>query len=282
MSKIRFASVAGTFYAGTEEELRAQIENCFLSPLGPGKVPKVVEEGPRNVIALICPHAGYVYSGSVAAHSYYKLALDGKPDVFVILSPNHTGLGTALSLMDSGIWRTPLGDCRIDKEVARAIYETSRIIDVDDAAHLHEHSIEVQLPFLQYLYGGVNFVPICMMLQDVETSASVGEAVARALRGRNAVVVASTDFTHYEPHEGACKKDLLAIDAILALDERKFQEAIRRHSITICGPGPVMAAIVAAKKLGATKAELLAYRTSGDVTGDKSSVVGYGAIALTK
>ncbi len=280
---IRRPAVAGYFYAGTREGLIRQIEECFTSEFGPGKLPKVNESGPREILALVCPHAGYMYSGSVAAHSYYRLAMDGRPESFVILGPNHTGMGSAISMMDRGRWRTPLGDAEIDHELASLIFENSDIIDIESDAHLEEHSIEVQLPFLQYIYGKISFVPICMALQDLGTAREVAKAISAALRKkRNVVVVASTDFTHYEPYEQAKRKDKEVIDAILALDEERMYEIIGEKNVTMCGPGPVAVAILVSKALGARKADLLKYLTSGDVTLDKSAVVGYGAIAITR
>jgi len=251
--------------------------------LGPNKLPRVADKGLRNVVGLVCPHAGYMYSGPVAAHAYYHLAMDGKPDVIVIFCPNHTGRGSALALMNEGVWRTPMGDVEIDAETANQILLESRIIDVDEAAHAFEHSIELQLPFLQYLYGSAfKFVPICFLMQDLESSREVGRATAKALLGKNALVIASTDMTHYEPQERAERKDKAAISAALKLDEKQYYSAVEAYAISTCGYGPVVAAITAAKLLGAEKAQLLCYKTSGDVTGDFSAVVGYASISFMK
>ncbi len=281
--KIRHPAVAGSWYAGTPNSLRKQIEELFTHRLGPGSLPSVVEEGPRNIVGLVVPHAGYMASGPVAAHAYYSLAKDGKPDVIVIFGPNHTGRGSALSIMNEGAWRTPLGDVEIDTETANKILSASRIVDVDDRAHAYEHSIELQLPFLQYLYGSeFKFVPICFMMQDLESSREVGKAVAEALRGKNGLVIASSDMTHYEPQERAEKKDKMAIDAVLKMDETQYYNTVEAYAISTCGYGPTIAAITAAKELGAKKAQLLCYKTSGDVIGDRSAVVGYASIAFTK
>ena len=262
--------------------MRRQIEECFTHKFGPGKLPTLDESGPRKIIGLICPHAGYMYSGPVAANAYYQLATDGRPDVLVILGPNHQGIGSGVSIMDRGIWRTPLGDVEVDAETCKAILQHSDIIDVDDSAHAYEHSIEVQIPFLQYIYGSFKFVPICFLMQDLETAREVGEALAKALKDKNAVIIASSDMTHYEPHVRASEKDRKAINAILQLDEASFYSVLESLNVTACGYGPIASLIVASKKLDAKKAELLSYRTSGDVTGDKSAVVGYAAIAVTK
>lgn len=281
--KIRSPAVAGSWYAGTSNRLRDQIEQLFLHRLGPGSLPSVNSAGPRNLVGLVVPHAGYMASGPVAAHSYYRLAEDGKPDVIVIFGPNHTGRGSALSIMNEGAWRTPLGDVEIDTETANQIVKESSIIDVDDRAHAYEHSIELQLPFLQYLYGSeFRFVPICFMMQDLMSSREVGQAVARALKGKNGLVIASSDMTHYEPQERAEKKDMMAVDAALRMDEEEYYRTVEAYGITTCGYGPVIAAITASKELGAKKSELLCYKTSGDVLGDRSAVVGYASIAFIK
>jgi len=224
-----------------------------------------------------------MYSGSVAAHAYYNLAVDGKPDVVVIFGPNHTGRGSALALMSEGVWRTPLGDVEIDTLTAKQIVDESRIVDVDDSAHTFEHSIEVQLPFLQYLYGSAfKFVPICFLMQDLESSREVGRAVAKALSGKNSLIIASTDMTHYEPHEQAQRKDKMAIDAVAKMDEELYYSTVESQNISTCGYGPTVAVITAAKLLGAKRAQLLCYKTSGDVISDFSSVVGYASMSFTK
>ncbi|MEM3506526.1 MAG: AmmeMemoRadiSam system protein B [Candidatus Bathyarchaeia archaeon] len=279
--KVRQATQAGAFYAGTAKSLKAQIESCFLGKYGPGRLPKLNEKGERIIKALVCPHAGYMYSGQVAAHSYYALAKDGIPNSIVIIGPNHTGMGSGVSIMDEGKWATPLGELEIDSILAKEICKHSSIIDIDEMAHKYEHSIEVQIPFLQYIYGSkIKFVPICMMLQDLETSIEVGEAIAKALSNKNSVVIASSDMTHYEPQEIAKKKDELALNAIIELNEKKLHEVIEKESISMCGYGPVTVAINASKSLGANEAKLLCYKTSGDITGDYGAVVGYASVLI--
>jgi len=285
---VRRPAVAGSWYSGSAEGLRTEIERCFLSKLGPGKLPKVIEKGSRKIVALVSPHAGYMYSGPVAAHSYSALASDGKPDVFIILGPNHTGLGSGVSIMVEGAWRTPLGNVPINENLANKIHRSAKITDIDDSAHAYEHSIELQLPFLQFLYGSkFSFVPICMMLQDLETSREVGRAIAEVVAGENAVVIASSDMTHgnippYLPQEEVQRRDQKALEAIQKLDEEKVQEAVEAYNVTMCGSGPVTVAITAAKSLQAEKASLLCYKTTGDVTGDRYGVVGYASVAITK
>jgi hypothetical protein len=281
--KIRRPTQAGAFYEGDAEALKTQIENCFLQGLGPKKRPEVNKNGPREVIGLVCPHAGYMFSGAVAANAYYKLAQDGKPDVAVILGPNHTGYGSGLALMNEGVWRTPLGDVEVDGSTANQIVKEARLVDVNDLAHRFEHSIEVQLPFLQYLYGSeFKFVPICFQLQDLSSAVEVGKALVEVLASKNAVIIASSDMTHYEPQENAEAKDLAALKAVEAMDEKLFYSTIETRHVTACGYGPIAAVMVAAKGLGAKEAKLLCYKSSGDVTGDYSSVVGYAAVSFRK
>lgn len=281
--KVRHPHQAGLFYAGTSEALKTQIERCFTHKFGPGRIPKVLGKGSRNIVGLVCPHAGYIYSGPVAAHAYYKLAEDGCPKTVVFFGPNHTGLGSALTIMNEGFWRTPLGNVEVDTEIANQILLETSIIDVNDSAHAFEHSIEVQLPFLQYLYGqSFKFVPICFLMQDLKTSREVGEAVATVLSEKDVLIIASTDLTHYESQANAEKKDNMAIKAILNLDEEELYSNVESYSISMCGYGPTVALITAAKTLGAKKAELLCYKTSGNMMGDFSAVVGYASLALTK
>jgi len=281
--KVRHPSRAGEFYAGTAESLKAQIEECFTHKLGPGKIPHVAEKSLQSLVGFLSPHAGYMFSGHVAAHGYYTLALDGKPEVITIFGPNHTGQGSGISIMNEGVWRTPLGDVKIDTETASKIMHESGVIDLDDSAHTFEHSIEVQLPFLQYLYGATfKFVPICFMMQDLSSSREVGQATATALHGKNALIIASSDMTHYEPQKIAEKKDKLALEAVEKMDEEQFYSTVEDHGITACGYGPIIALITAAKILGAKSAKLLNYATSGNITGDFSAVVGYASVAFSK
>ena len=273
--------VAGTFYEGDAEALLEQIEWCYTHPHGPGEVPKA-RVGKREFVGLVSPHAGYIYSGPVAAHGFAHLARDGKPESFVILGPNHTGAGSGVSIATSGRWLTPLGEVEVDGKLAEAIRLASEIIDVDEVAHAYEHSLEVQLPFLQHVFRKVKMVPICMMIQDEETSDEVGGAIAKACTGKDVVMIASTDFTHYEPQRSAVVKDRKAIDEILKLDWRGLLRVVRDEDISMCGPGPVAAMLRAAEELGARWGELLKYATSGDTAGPMAQVVGYGSVAVVR
>jgi AmmeMemoRadiSam system protein B len=281
---IRRPTVANQFYEGDAEALREQIKNCFLHELGPKKFPSVnMHSHPRNILGMVCPHAGYMYSGPVAASAFYELALDGKPDTVILMGPNHTGYGSALSLMREGIWRTPLGDVEIDAKMANEIIRETNIVDISDLAHRYEHSLEVQLPFLQYLYGNAfKIVPICFLLQDYDSAVEVGRALVEALDATNSVVIASSDMTHYEPAKIATAKDRAALKAVIGMDAKSFYETIEKQHITACGYAPITALITYAKGANAREASLLNYRNSGDVTGDYSSVVGYAAVSFRK
>jgi AmmeMemoRadiSam system protein B len=233
-------------------------------------------------VGLICPHAGYMYSGPVAAHSFFELAKDGKPDTVVLLGPNHTGYGSALSMMREGTWQTPLGNVEIDSALADAIRAETTIIDVDDVAHRFEHSLEVQLPFLQYLYGNeFKIVPICYLMQDYDSAVEIGNALTEALDATNSIVIASSDMTHYEPAKVAAQKDQAALKAVTALDAKGFYDTVEAQNITACGYAPITSLITYAVGVNA-KAQLLSYHNSGDVSGDPSSVVGYAAVCFKK
>jgi AmmeMemoRadiSam system protein B len=277
---VRRPYVAGAFYPADPTRLRRTIEECFTHRFGPGRTPEL-KTSERHIISVVCPHAGYVYSGPVAAHSYFHLASEARPDSIVIIGPNHSGLGGPVSLGGTEAWETPLGRVDVDTKLVRTIFESSDFIDIDESAHVREHSIEVQLPFLQYIYGDVSFVPICMGFQDRETSMEVGHAVAKAVMGRDALIIASTDLTHMEPQSSANAKDRGVIERIVSLNEAALQEWVRSQRVSMCGYGVVSAAIVASKLLGAHEAELLSYHTSGEVTGDLSAVVGYAAAKIT-
>jgi AmmeMemoRadiSam system protein B len=281
--RIRKPCVANAFYAGTKTGLTEQITNCFTHQFGPGQVPKVVEHGPRKIVGLVSPHAGYMYSGPVAANGYGRLAADGMPGVFVILGPNHTGYGSGVSILTDGAWETPIGTIPIDSGLAKQIQKGCSILDVDEASHSSEHSIEVQLPFIQFLYkDAAKFIPVCMMMQDLQTSRDIARAIVEQAKDNDIVIVASSDFTHYEPQELANRKDKLAIDAIVGLDDAALNELGDSNEVTMCGYGPITTLIAAAKMIGEVKAELLTHKTSGDITGDKSSVVGYSSIIFSR
>ncbi len=271
---MRRPTVAGQFYAGDEKSLRAQIEQCFKGPFGPGEIPKL---GPRKrqVLGGVAPHAGYVYSGMVAAHTYARIVEDGFPETFVFVGPNHTGRGSGIAVATED-WQTPLGVAKLDKELAKAIGKD--LVDRDDEAHRGEHSIEVQLPFVQYFSSSFQFVPICMGFQDIDSAVSVGQTIANAIRGKDVVVIASTDMSHYVSPALAKRKDGLAIDAIKRMDSKALYEVVRDEDISMCGYGPVIAAMTAC---AGGKATLLKYANSGDVH-PMAQVVGYASVVIEK
>ncbi|MFC1999570.1 AmmeMemoRadiSam system protein B [Chloroflexota bacterium] len=279
---MRKPAVAGSWYAGSADSLRRQIEGCFLHPLGPGALPGEPGEKERNIMGLVSPHAGYAFSGPVAAHGFLQLAKECKPETIVILGPNHTGLGAYVAVSAEDTWRTPLGDVELDNEVGEAIVAASRWAEWDDLAHKNEHSIELQLPFLQYTYGfGFKVVLVAMMRQNLDVSQELGGAIARALRDKNGIIIASSDFTHHEPHDSASKKDHLALEAIIDLHPERLAEVVDNYRISTCGPGPVIAMLTACRQLGAKTARLLRYADSGDITGDYHRVVGYASVSVS-
>jgi hypothetical protein len=240
------------------------------------------EEGKKEkALACILPHAGYVYSGQVAAKTLSSIAL---PETCIILGPNHTGFGTPASIMTEGQWQTPLGTMDIDNSSAHSLLARSSYLKEDETAHAYEHSIEVQLPLIKEIKGGnFRFVPIILASEDKLMYKDIAQAIAATIRDakKDILIIASSDMTHYEPQDRANKKDQRAIEAILALDEKELAERIEHDRISMCGYIPAIITIMAAKLLGAKTARLAAYQTSGDVSGDFSSVVGYAGIVIS-
>ncbi len=278
--RVRKPAVAGSFYPDDKQELLHAIEDCFLHQYGPGKKPPAGTK--QKIFGMVCPHAGYMYSGPVAANSYYA-GSSLKPDLVVIVGPNHYGIGSGIATMKEVTWETPLGSVDVSTGAAEAVVKHSGVIDYDDFAHSRDHCLEVQLPMLQYIYGHrFGILPIILWMQDRETAADVGKAIAElAKENESVLLIASSDFTHYEPNEDAHRKDGELIKTILALDVAKYYTVLERLDVTACGYGAIAAVMIAAKMLGATRGELLRYATSGDIAGDKSSVVGYGSILFT-
>ncbi|MFA5145221.1 MAG: AmmeMemoRadiSam system protein B [Candidatus Omnitrophota bacterium] len=267
-SKIRKAAVAGKFYPSSAGELKKQIKDLI------GK-----ETDKTDVIACMLPHAGYMYSGSVVAGVLSSVNIKER---IVLLGPNHTGFGAPFSIMTEGIWQTPLGKVKIDSDLAKQLLRGSKYLEDDSAAHIYEHSLEVQLPFLQYLKTDFKIVPIVFLSDGIEALKEIGEEIAGVLKGLkgSAMILASSDMTHYEPQEAARNKDKEAIEAILALDEDRLLERVRQLGISMCGYAPVIVMLRAAKMLGARFASLVKYQTSGDISGELDSVVGYAGITI--
>lgn len=280
---LRKPAVAGSFYAGDSKALNTQIEKCFLHKIGPSEIPLTNPKRKSNIIGLVSPHAGYIYSGPVAANGFYKIALDGKPDTIIVLGPNHRGFGKDISIMAEGKWETPLGKLEIDTDIAEKIIKNSKIIRNDEKAHQYEHSIEVQLPFIQYIFGNdIKFVPICMTRQDINTDIEIAQSISSSVVDKNILIIASSDFTHYEPQEYAKTVDKQAINAILNFDPKRLYDMIYQQNLSMCGPGPITVMLIACETLGFKKSELLKYATSGDVSGMYDQVVGYASIIIRK
>jgi AmmeMemoRadiSam system protein B len=265
---IREPIAAGQFYPGSSDGLRTMIESMVDD-----RAEKV------EVIGLISPHAGYIYSGMVAGAVISKIKFT---DTFVMLGPNHTGRGKSFSIMTKGTWITPLGETEIDSELGKRILASSSHLQEDHAAHQFEHSLEVQVPFLQYFKPDVRIVPIVLAHARGNVYKRIGKELAAAIKEskKQVIILASSDMTHYEPQESARKKDSKAIEAILNLDEDELLRRVADFDISMCGYAPVVSLISAAKELGAKKAELVKYQTSGDASGDYRSVVGYVGILL--
>jgi len=277
----RMAVVAGRFYEGKEDLLRKRIENCFLGELGPGRLPEGQHGSSRSLKAIIAPHAGYMYSGQPAAHSYLKIFEDGRPDHIVILGPNHTGMGARLAVCNDD-WETPLGKALFDRGLGSAIVEENKFATNDCIAHSNEHSIEVQVPFLQYIFGpDVNIIPICVSDQSYAVCESIGMTLAKLAESDDILVIASSDFTHFESAESAKIKDNQAMEYLEYIDPEGFLNFVQGHRISICGAGPIAAALVFAKERGASFFNLLKYTSSGDITGDTKSVVAYVSATFT-
>ncbi|PIT85957.1 hypothetical protein COU36_00420 [Candidatus Micrarchaeota archaeon CG10_big_fil_rev_8_21_14_0_10_59_7] len=258
---MRETAVAGSFYPGDGEEIGEMLA-AFKERAKPAK---------KKTDAVVAPHAGWIYSGATAMYSF--LALE-KRKTYVVLSPNHTGRGAPIALSAED-WETPLGIVKNDKALTK---ELTASFEISEAAHQREHSIEVHLPFLQYLFGDFSFVPITMMDQSLEAAKRVAERLAASKK--DFAVVVSSDFTHYEAAKQAKEKDMKIIDAILKMDAPAFYEKLRETRATVCGFGPIAAAVLWAKKKGRKKGELLAFSNSGDVSGDYSAVVDYASIAF--
>ena len=275
---IRKPSVSGMFYAGFHLELIENIEWFYKHELWPGGLPRIAGEGPRKILSLIVPHAGYLYSGPIAAHAYKQLADDGVIETAIIIGPNHTGYGPPVSIWAKNAWSTPLGEVAVNEDLAQQLM--GGIVKADETAHLYEHSIEVQLPWLQHLSGRMRIVPIPMMAQDLETARALGKTIS--MYAANSIIIASTDFSHYESHDITTEKDRAMIEAITNLDEGELYQRRESLNCTMCGYGPVAVAIIAARAMNARKPELLKYATSGDTTGDFSRVVGYASMVIRK
>jgi len=268
MEAVRQPAVAGRFYPGDRASLEEQVDS-YLSP-----VPDL-----RPALGCVAPHAGYIYSGPVAGAVYANIEV---PQRCIVLCPNHTGRGRPLAIMSHGAWHTPLGPVEIDSSLAEVLKAEFPSLSEDNEAHRSEHAIEVQLPFLQKRQRHLSFVPIAVGTGNFEMLEKLGEALGEIVRAQDhrILIVASSDMNHYENDRITRVKDQKAIDRILAMEPRGLYDTIMREEISMCGFGPTIAMLTAAKKLGASSAELIKYATSGDVSGDRETVVGYAGIVV--
>jgi AmmeMemoRadiSam system protein B len=295
MDRVRPAMVAGMFYSASKHGLLDQIKQSFTNESGPGNIP-TISSIKKNLIGVIVPHAGYFYSGSIAAHSYKAIADAGFADVFIILGPNHRGVGSGIAAYPKGSWKTPLGETSIDDQFIQNL--SGGIIDIDETSHnMQENSIEVQLPFLQFMGEKHDFsiVPIAMSMQDLETSVDVSNQLVQTIKkdNRRIMIIASSDFSHeglaygrsppsnIATNEFVKQQDQNVIDKILNFDPEGLIHQIYEKQISMCGYGPVATLLHASKQLDASKVELLKYGSSYDVSRDNSACVGYAAFSIS-
>lgn len=270
---VRRPAVAGRFYPSDPDDLRAEV-SAYLSQ-SPSN-----EQSPVRAMGCIAPHAGYMYSGHVAGAVFARVQI---PPRCVLLCPNHTGVGHALSIMSVGAWKTPLGDITIDVEMAERLKECCPALQEDASAHRAEHAAEVELPFLQIRQSELKFVPIAVGTGKFEILEDLGKSLGQVIAKQNdpILIVASSDMNHYESDAVTRAKDHRAIEKVLTLDARGLYEVVTQQDISMCGFGPAVAMLTAAVQLGATSAELVKYATSGDVSGDRKMVVGYAGVVVS-
>lgn len=276
---MRKSAVEGYFYDSDPSNLKKSIENCFKHSLGPGSIFKLNKshEKSNDVFAAIIPHAGYAYSGPAAAHSYFEIAKSGFPETFIILSPNHTGYGYPISVSAEEAWKTPLGTVEVDLELAKEIVNECDNATFDNNAHVKEHSIEIHLPFLQYFEEDFKIVPIVLSINDIDSIKDLGNKIAKSIKktGKNVKIIASTDLSHFLSEEDANIVDNIVIQDIVNMDEESLINNVLKYNISMCGHAPVAVTIHVSKLLGYNQSKILSYYTSGKITGDLSSVVGY-------
>lgn len=267
----RKAAVAGFFYPAEASALKKQMDGFFGSL-------ELLQA--KKAFAIISPHAGTIYSGQTAADVFTKIKI---PRKIFILSPNHTGNGAAISINAEGTWQTPLGEVKIDSALAKSFIKHCPWAEEDEAAHREEHSLEVQLPFLQYLKKDFEFVPLTLAHLSYEDCVILGKALSETIHecGEEVLIVASSDMNHYESHERTLKKDMFAIDPILKMDPKLLYEQVHEHDVSMCGIIPATITLIACKLLGAKQAELISHTTSGPVSGDYERVVGYASFIIS-
>ncbi|MCG7841214.1 MAG: AmmeMemoRadiSam system protein B [Methanomassiliicoccales archaeon] len=271
---VRHAAVAGQFYPSSRAALLKEVERCFLSRLGPGALSEVVKDGERMIVGAVVPHAGLMFSGPVAAHVYAEMARDGLPETVVIIGPNHTGYGRAVSACNED-FETPLGTVKVDQEILSRL---RGVVEIDRSAHLYEHSLEVQLPFLQFLSPDIKIVPLVMGQQDIVMAQETAKVLREACSGKDVLYLASSDFSHYVSPPTARQEDGRVLDRILELDAEGVINTVMERNISMCGYGPVATMLLASD---GRRARILHYGTSGDVH-PMDQVVGYAAVVIEK
>ncbi len=271
--------VAGRFYPAEEDELIDSIESCFTHDYGPGSLPDSMEKPLDQPVGMVVPHAGYPYSGPIAAHAYRWLSKVGKPESVVIIGTNHTGVGSDVSVLVEGGWKTPLGVTKVNSDLAHKLVDRSEVLTADSTAFVREHSVETQLPFLQYLFGNdFSIVPICPLDQSEDTAVEIAGTIASE-SPTGTLLIASSDFSHYETQEVAENKDTKAIESIVSGDIDQFYDRVKRLKISICGYGAI-GTVMSFSHREDLVAEKLQYATSGKVAGMGGEVVGYCAIGF--
>jgi MEMO1 family protein len=272
ITTLRHPAVAGRFYPRDPEDLRTEVRG-YLSQSSS------VTQAPVRAIGCIAPHAGYMYSGHVAGAVFARVEV---PRRCIVMCPNHTGVGRALAILSEGAWETPLGEVPIDAELAAALKQRCELLQEDSAAHRAEHAAEVELPFLQMRQPELRFVPIALGTGQFEPLEQLGQALGDVIAAQKdpVLIVASSDMNHYESDAVTRVKDHRAIERILTLDPRGLYDVVTQQDISMCGFGPAVAMLTAARQLGAKSAELVKYATSGDISGDRAHVVGYAGIAV--
>jgi hypothetical protein len=265
---IRKPAVAGQFYPGTEESLRKAVESYLM---------KVEEK--IDAVGIVSPHAGYIYSGPVAGATFSSINI---PEVTLIISPNHTGFGKPCAIMTEGEWQTPLGSMPIETTLARKLLDSSATLKEDSTAHEGEHSLEVQLPFIQYIRRDCRLVPLTVMSLSYGECEKLGDCIADVIKQTkiDVLIVASSDMTHYESHSYATSQDRKAIEQMEKLNPKGLYDVVNRERISMCGNIPVTIMLCAAKKLGVANSKLIKYSTSAETSGDYDRVVGYAGLVV--
>ncbi len=265
---VRNPAVAGRFYSADPirlvEDIKAYTNNSSTK---------------ESALGIISPHAGFMYSGEVAGSVYSSIKI---PETVILVGPNHTGEGPSASIMTKGYWKSPFGSIKIDEKLAQILTDREPIFKKDAQAHIKEHSLETQLPFLQFFQKNLKIVPICLKRIGLDQSTQIGQTIADSIKEYNkeVLIVASSDMSHFESHDSTVKKDRLAIDHILALDPKGLYATVQEKRITMCGINPAICMLTACAKMESKKADLIQYKTSGEVNGDMERVVGYAGITV--